>query len=70
MVESNIVHGEVNGESRQRSTRICGVALDNNSRGIYKQRVVKVDPLAQVGNMKNREVLASGMLAQDLRFDV
>ena len=36
-----VLNGEANGESQQRSTHFCGVALNKDSKGVYKRRKKK-----------------------------
>ena len=57
-----VLNGEANGESQQHSKHICGVALNNDLKGVYKRPVGKRTPW-QKKKCKNHEVLAGRMLA-------
>ena len=56
-----VLNGEVNSETRQPQSRICGIVLAN-SKGDHKELSGRV-PLAK--KSKNRRVLAGGMLAPE-----
>ena len=59
-----VLNGEANRESQQRSTQICGLVLDIDSKGIDKTLVSKIVRW-RMKKSKNREVLACGTLAPE-----